>query len=126
MSEPRAPIVLVVDDEKAIRFLCRVNLELDGFEVLEAASLAEARQRLAEADVAVVVLDMHLGREHGDDLFDELGRHDPPIPVAVVTGSTDVTSAGGGRAQAVLAKPFTIDELSRTVRALAAGAAPRS
>ena len=37
--------VLVVDDERSLRLLCRVNLELDGHRVLEAATLAEARAR---------------------------------------------------------------------------------
>jgi len=34
--------VLVLDDDESLRFLCRVNLELDGYRVLEGASLAEA------------------------------------------------------------------------------------
>ena len=37
------PAVLVVDDEPSIRLLCRINLELEGFDVLEAGTLAEAR-----------------------------------------------------------------------------------
>src|SRR5437870_3499361 len=39
--------VLVVDDDASIRFLCRVNLELDGWEVREAESVAQAREALA-------------------------------------------------------------------------------
>jgi DNA-binding NtrC family response regulator len=35
--------VLVVDDDASLRLLCRVNLELDGFDVREAATLDEAR-----------------------------------------------------------------------------------
>ena len=35
--------VLVVDDERSLRLLCRVNLELEGHVVHEAGTLAEAR-----------------------------------------------------------------------------------
>jgi DNA-binding NtrC family response regulator len=106
--------VLVVDDEPAIRLLCRVNLELAGYEVREAATLADARRQLD--GVSVVLLDMHVGAERGETLLTELQEHG--IPVAVVTGSTDLESAGA-RADAVLGKPFTIDDLEATVARLA-------
>jgi DNA-binding NtrC family response regulator len=109
--------VLVVDDEPAIRLLCRVNLELDGYEVVEAATLTEARQALAETGPALVLLDMHIGNERGDVLLKEFAEQE--IPVAVVTGSTDLESISGTTAAAVLGKPFTIDELEATVARLA-------
>lgn len=111
------PVVLVVDDEPAIRLLCRVNLELDGYEVLEAGALAEAREQL-ERDVDLVLLDLHLGVETGHALVDELQGHDPPIPVAVVTGSAELLSAERVHADAFLTKPFTIEQLLETVRSL--------
>ena len=77
-------VVLVVDDEPAIRLLCKVNLELDGYEVREAGTLDEARKHL-EGPVDVVLLDMHIGRERGEVLLEELIARQ--IPVAVVTGS---------------------------------------
>ena len=114
------PVVLVVDDEPAIRLLCRVNLELEGYEVREAGSLAAARAALAAGDVAVVLLDVHIGFEDGVELLEELVGAEPPRPgVAVVSGSTDVRLAEYRRADTVLAKPFTIEELTATVRALA-------
>jgi DNA-binding NtrC family response regulator len=114
-------VVLVVDDEPAIRLLCKVNLELDGYEVREAGTLDEARQHL-EGPVDVVLLDMHIGRERGDVLLEELIERQ--IPVAVVTGSTDLATAGA-RADATLGKPFTIEELEETVTRLAAQASRR-
>jgi two-component system C4-dicarboxylate transport response regulator DctD len=110
-------VVLLVDDEPAIRLLCRVNLELGGYEVREAGSVDEARRQVAEG-VDVVLLDMHIGNERGDALLDELAKQN--IPVAVVTGSTDLESIAGTNASAVLGKPFTIDELEETVATLAA------
>ena len=110
-------MVLVVDDEPAIRLLCRVNLELAGYEVLEAATLDQARARLVDGAVDVVLLDMHVGRERGDTLLRELKA--AGTPVAAVTGSTDLASLRG-IADAVLAKPFTIDDLEAIVARLAA------
>ena len=58
--------ILVVDDEPSIRLLCRVNLELEGYEVLEASSLATARATLEGDAVDVVILDVHLRSERSD------------------------------------------------------------
>src|SRR3954471_11080006 len=116
--------ILVVDDEPSIRLLCRVNLELDGHEVLEAHSLATARAALAEEDVDVVVLDVHLRGERSDALLAECLAQRPPIPVVLVTGSVEVTESGLSAADAVLPKPFELEQLLSTVRDLAAG--PRS
>jgi DNA-binding NtrC family response regulator len=107
----------VVDDEPAIRLLCRVNLELGGYEIREAGSLDEARRQVAEG-VDVVLLDLHLGNERSDVLLAELIEQG--IPVAVVTGSVDLDAIGATNATAVLGKPFTIEELESTVARLAA------
>lgn len=115
-------VVLVVDDQPAIRLLCRLNLELDGYDVREAGSLAEARRRVAEG-VDVVLLDMHLGNERGETMLAELAAQ--AIPVALLTGSVDLEAIAGLNATAVLGKPFTIDELGATVARLAALPASR-
>ena len=114
-------VVLVVDDEPAIRLLCTVNLELDGYDVREAGTLEEAREHL-QGGVDAVLLDMHVGADRGEVLLEELIERQ--IPVAVVTGSTDLATAGA-RADATLGKPFTIEELEDTVTRLAAQASRR-
>jgi DNA-binding response OmpR family regulator len=114
------PAVLVVDDEPSIRLLCRINLELEGFEVLEAGSLAEARAAVASRDLSVVLLDFRVGNESGGDLVQELRERTPPVPVAFVTGSAELGPRIDSMADAYLRKPFTIDELLATVRRLAA------
>src|SRR5579884_2341847 len=96
--------ILVVDDEPSIRLLCRVNLELEGHEVLEASSLATARAALEEEHVDVVVLDVHLHRERSDRL---------------VAGSVEITDPGLVEADAILPKPFEPEILLATVRDLA-------
>jgi DNA-binding response OmpR family regulator len=112
--------VLVVEDEPSLRLLCRLNLELEGFSVLEAATLSEARSSLESSSVDVVLLDLHLGRELGQTLVEELAARTPRVPVALVTGTAELPSAEESGADAVLAKPFQIDRLVATVRSLAA------
>jgi DNA-binding response OmpR family regulator len=113
------PRILVVDDEPSIRLLCRVNLELDGYEVVEAESLEAARATLAEQEVDVVLLDVHLRGERSDALILECHARRPPVPVVVVTGSADVTQERLTEADAILPKPFELGELLGTVRILA-------
>ena len=45
------PTVLIVDDDQSLRLLCRVNLELEGYGVIEARDAAEAEEALAGGDV---------------------------------------------------------------------------
>ncbi len=108
------PRILVVDDEPSIRLLCRVNLELDGHEVVEAGTLAEARAAVDAGQVDVVVLDVHLHGERSDELVAECRSQRPPIPVLLVTGSADPTQGAihGGRrdlAEAVRARRIPRD-----------------
>jgi DNA-binding NtrC family response regulator len=111
--------ILVVDDEPSIRLLCRVNLELEGHEVLEASSLGTARAKLEDEDVDVVVLDVHLRNERSDALVAECHARRPPIPVVLVTGSVEITDPGLAEADAILPKPFELEVLLSTVRDLA-------
>jgi two-component system KDP operon response regulator KdpE len=111
------PGILVVDDEPAIRLLCRVNLELEGYAVLEASSLDEARRVLAAEDVAVVLLDMHVGAERGEELLGELRASG--VPVIVVSGSTELSALRAYEPAAMLGKPFQIGELLAAVRSAA-------
>ena len=107
---------LLVDDDAALRMLCRVNLELEGFSVREAASLAEADEALAAERPDVVLLDVHLGGEHTHGLLARL-RADG-IPVALVTGSVDIDEYRDS-ADAVIPKPFLPQDLVETARRLA-------
>ncbi len=118
--------VLVVDDDASIRFLCRVNLELEGWSVAEAATVAEARAVVADAEVAVVLLDVHLGAESSLEFLEELRAQHPHLPVAMLTGSTGTPTLEGVTADAVIPKPFRPDALTATVSRLATRLAPNA
>jgi DNA-binding NtrC family response regulator len=107
---------LVVDDDAALRLLCRVNLELDGFAVREAANVADAASAVREERPDVVLLDVHLGGEDAFGLLDSL-RADG-IAVVLVTGSVDV-DLYRHRADAIVPKPFDPQALVEIARRLA-------
>ena len=113
--EAHKSTALVVDDDASLRMLCRVNLELDGFSVREAGTLGEAEAAVDAERPDVVLLDVHLGGEESTTLLERL-RADR-IPVALVTGSSDMRDLGA--ADAVLAKPFEPRELVEIARRLA-------
>ncbi len=110
--------VLVVDDDASIRLLCRINLELEGYHVLEAETLSAAREALREADVRCLLLDLQVAGEDGLTLLGELRRERPELKVALLTGTTDPAAAREAGADALLAKPFELSALSATVRRL--------
>lgn len=109
----------MVDDDESLRMLCRINLELDGYRVIEAGSLAEARDALAAGGIDAMLLDLHLGDGDGRDLLASLGSDRPPV--ALFTGSEAIGPELQSAADAVLAKPFGIERLAETVRGLIAG-----
>lgn len=114
--DPGGATVLVVDDEPSLRLLCRVNLELDGLEVVEAATLAEARGVLERERIDLVLLDVHIAGQDGRDLLAELRARGGDVRVVMLTGSVDVTSGRMSSADRVIAKPFEPTRLVATVR----------
>jgi two-component system, OmpR family, KDP operon response regulator KdpE len=109
--------VLVVDDDPSLRLLCRVNLELEGYAVVEAGTIDEAEAALDNGRVDVVLLDLHLGHESGHSLVPKIEERGLASSLALLTGSP------GSRlpdSATVIPKPFGIDELTGTVRRLAA------
>jgi two-component system response regulator GlrR len=118
--------VLVVDDDPSLRLLCRVNLELDGHTVNEAATLDAARAVLSERgeQIELVLLDVHVGAENGLTLLDELERERPALPVVLLTGESGLPGDARGKAWHVLSKPFDIAELSSMVQRLTTGTRP--
>lgn len=82
--------ILVVDDDQVIRRTLAEQLQLDGeFQVLEAATLAEARQKLKEPDARcdAILLDVTLPDGDGRDFCAELRKDGLRMPVIMLTGS---------------------------------------
>ncbi|MFJ5797090.1 response regulator [Streptomyces decoyicus] len=111
--------ILVVDDNKVIRQLIRVNLELEGFEVVTAADGAECLDVVHQVRPDVVTLDVVMPRLNGLHTAARL-RSDPrtwDIPIAIISACTqgEVDNGESVGVDAFLAKPFEPTELVRTV-----------
>ncbi len=119
--QPTERTVLVVDDEPSQRLLCRVNLELEGHRVLEAATVAAARKLLATESIDVALLDVHVGAGNGIDVLDEIEALDLPIRVVMLSGTSEISPALRARVAGVLGKPFTLTDLSAAVSAEGSG-----
>ena len=111
--------VLVVEDEEALRLLCRVNLELVGHTVIEAGSLAEARAAIEAEPPDVVLLDLHIGHEDGLELLDEIEALDLASRVVLFSGTSEVGPELRGRVGGVLGKPFSLESLNAVVGGVA-------
>ncbi|MET9791410.1 response regulator [Streptomyces canus] len=114
--------VLVVDDNKVIRQLIRVNLELEGLEVVTAADGVECLDVVHQVRPDVVTLDVVMPRLDGLRTAERL-RSDPRtahLPLAIVSACTqhEVDSGLDAGVDAFLAKPFDPAELVRLVRQL--------
>ena len=121
--EGQAPTVLVVDDEPSIRLLCRVNLELEGYRVVEAATIAQARRAAEDESVQVALLDVHLGADDGRELLRELRVSRPDVQIALLSGSASREQIAREEADALISKPFVLEDLIETVGRLASAPA---
>ncbi|MFD0305073.1 response regulator [Streptomyces sp. NPDC127119] len=114
--------MLVVDDNKVIRQLIRVNLELEGFEVVTAADGVECLDVIHQVRPDVVTLDVVMPRLDGLRTAARL-RADPRtrnLPLAIISACTqyEVESGLGVGVDAFLSKPFEPADLVRLVRQL--------
>jgi len=114
-----APLVLIVDDDASLRLLCRVNLELDGYRVTEAATVGAAEELLAGGPIDLILLDVHIGADDGVELMRSLRKREHGAPVVLFTGSARLDAATTAEADGVVPKPFHLEQLLDVVRALA-------
>lgn len=113
--------VLVVDDENDVLMLCRVNLEYEGYEVIEAHSGREALERVSQEGPDLILLDVMMAGMDGWQVLKEL-KGDPEtkdIPVVMLTAKVterdQITGLSGG-ATDYITKPFNPVALSKSVR----------
>lgn len=116
-----APVVLLVDDERAIRTICRVNLEADGLLVTEAADGAEALEEIRRQRPSLVLLDVMMPGVDGWTVAEQLAA-DPEtrdIPVVFLSARAaheDRLHAQELGAVGYVVKPFDPIELAGIVR----------
>ena len=85
--------LLVVDDERSLRFSIGEWARDEGYSPLEASTGREALEAVRERGVDAVVLDLKLGDEDGLRVLKELKDADPSLPVVMLTGHGTVEQA---------------------------------
>ena len=99
--------------------LLRVNLELEGYRVLEAENAAGVQETVSGDSVDLVLLDVRLGDDDGIALARDLREEHPEVAIAFLTGSAiNLAHEAEGASDAVIQKPFDLEELSAIVARL--------
>src|SRR4026207_2409973 len=109
--------VLVIDDEAPIRLLCRVNLEAEGMDVLEASDGPTGLEKARNEEPDVILLDVMMPGLDGWQVAEELidGDATSSIPIVFLTARAEARDRARGldlgRAQDGK-KPSTRDALA--------------
>jgi two-component system, chemotaxis family, chemotaxis protein CheY len=108
--------VLVVDDEPDIRATVSAMLEIEGYDVAEAANGADALVAVEGRPPDVILLDMRMPVLDGWGFAAELRRRGHRTPIVVMTAARDAAHwAAEIAATAFVAKPFGYDDLINAV-----------
>jgi DNA-binding response OmpR family regulator len=115
--------VLVIDDEAPIRLLCRVNLEAEGMEVLEASDGPTGLEKARNDEPDVILLDVMMPGLDGWQVAEELLENDRTmgIPIVFLTARAEVRDRARGIDLGgidYVTKPFNPVELAPLVREL--------
>jgi DNA-binding response OmpR family regulator len=124
-EEVEAPVmrVLVIDDEAPIRLLCRVNLEAEKMEVLEAGDGPTGLEKARNEEPDVVLLDVMMPGLDGWQVAEELlsDERTRSIPIVFLTARAEVRDRARGLDLGgidYVTKPFNPTELAPLVREL--------
>ena len=131
-TEPAALArILVLDDEPSIRvFLERAILAL-GFQPVVVATGTEAIEHAGHGDYAVLLCDHQMAGMSGIEVIDAISRRHPRLAERAILMSGDVLNPelerfAADRGIGLLAKPFDMETLERTIRELASSTARTS
>ncbi len=117
---PMALKTLIVEDDDRIRASLRLALGEEGFEVIEAADVAEGLAAYDRDQPDVLLVDVMLGNSDGRDLIREVRtRSQVPIIITSARGdTTDVVAGLEAGADDYVVKPIVVKELAARIRAV--------
>lgn len=117
---PNPQVILVIDDDSAIREVLRLALESDGYTVVAASGGAEALEVLTTLRPHLVLLDLMMPGVDGWQVQQFLQEQLPTIPLVVMSASARVQARiERFRSAGYLPKPFELEDLLTLVRRLA-------
>jgi two-component system response regulator MprA len=116
--------VLVADDEPALRKLLKTNMELEGYETLEAANGAEVLESVKRDNPDIILLDIMMPVMDGWEVLTELAanpEYSQKVILVSAKASDDAQLQGWELgADEYITKPFDLDSLLERVREVAA------
>jgi two-component system, OmpR family, response regulator RegX3 len=117
---PGRNVILIVEDEESYQDALNVGLSVEGFVVVGATNIAEARAVLATSKPDLVLLDVMLPDGSGIDYCRELHdtTHIPVIMVSARTSEVDVVLGLEIGAADYVTKPYRLRELVARIRAV--------
>ncbi len=115
------PVVLVADDDTAVRYVIEVALRREGFEVLSAHDGSQCISVAASGAPEVILLDLRMPVVDGLEVLKGREEWDPHgrIPILVMSGMDDALCLDlepSGPVEAILHKPFDLVQLVSTVK----------
>ena len=111
--------ILIVDDEKNMRFFLREALAKEGYDIMTAESGAEAVEVLGQSHFDCVLLDIRMPKMDGIQTLEQLLKINPEVPVILMTayGTKEVAMEAIQKgAYDYFTKPFDIDEMRIVVK----------
>jgi excisionase family DNA binding protein len=115
------PLVLVVDDDPRLREFMRVNLEMEGYSVREAASADEALEAIDDQAPELVLLDVVMPGVDGWQMLQRMQERHGSIPVIMFSGQVEANSASEAEergARGFVGKPFDPQQLIERAKQL--------
>jgi excisionase family DNA binding protein len=115
--------ILIVDDDERLREFVRVNLEMEGYSVREAASAEEGLSALDDEPPDLILLDVMMPQVDGWEMLRRVHeRHGVgAIPVIMFSGKVDdesLQTATSRGAQGFIGKPFNPQQLIESTKQL--------
>jgi two-component system cell cycle sensor histidine kinase/response regulator CckA len=116
----RKPVVFFVDDEDGVRHVANRLLRKRGFEMIGAATAAEALEVVEdfEGEIDALLMDINLPDGWGAQVAQRLCTERPDMAVVYTTGFAEVDpilSGGLNSTEYVIRKPFTGDQLAEVL-----------
>jgi DNA-binding NtrC family response regulator len=108
----RKPCLLLVEDDEIMRLSLEDRLKLEQIQVRAVGDITKARMELNEGVIDLVVTDIRLPDGTGIELYNDISRHFPGIPVIFMTAYGDISDAVSlikSGAIDYLTKPFSMD-----------------
>ncbi len=112
-------MLLVVDDQPAIRQLLFEALTNDGFSVELAANGREALSKVKQKTPELILLDLKMPGMSGLETLREIHKISPNVPVILITAYGELSDPGEAERMGVrclILKPFDLNEVRRIVR----------